>query len=122
MTPISAVSAVFRSYPQFPKQTADFRRSCFPPLGGNYCGSLRKGLRRGPQFRSSNSMEDKMKRRGWIEVHHNEPADQWDVYDWSEHYDSGSCLGSFDDKREATFAAINWAAASSRKCFLAVPL
>lgn len=45
---MTMLSAVIRSYPQFGKQTADFRRSCFPPLGGNYCGSLRKGLRRGP--------------------------------------------------------------------------
>lgn len=121
MTGLSAVSAVIRSYPQSTKQTADFRRSCFPPLGGNYCGSLRKGLRRHPQFRSSNPMEGKMKRRGWVEVNHNEPAECWDVFDWSEHHDSGARIGTVADKREATVAAFAWAAQAGRKCFLAVP-
>jgi hypothetical protein len=53
MSRASAVSAVFRSYPQFPKQTADFRRSCFPPVRGGttaeVCGWV-CGRFRNPQF------------------------------------------------------------------------
>lgn len=62
-----------------------------------------------------------MKRRGWVEVLPNEETGQWDVYDWSEHHDSGSCIGSFDDEMEAARCAVTWAAVSGRKCFVAVP-
>lgn len=62
-----------------------------------------------------------MKRRGWVEVMPNETAGQWDVYDWSEHHDSGACIGSFDSEMEAARFAVTRAAASGRKCLVAVP-
>jgi hypothetical protein len=114
MTP---VSAVFRSFPQLPKQTAEIRRSCFPPLGGNYCGCLRKGLR---GFRSSAVQKEfKMQRRGWVEVSR-DLAGFWDVFDWSEHHDSGQLIGSYFTEAEARDAATKWAADNNRKCFVEV--
>jgi len=120
VTKSSAVSAVIRSYPQSTKQTAEFRRSCFPPLGGNYCGSLRKGLRVLRSSAVQSAMEAKMKRRGWAQVHYVEGTGQWDVYDWSEHHDSGSCISSHDEKADAEAAARKWAVENNRKYFGAV--
>lgn len=37
--------------------------------------------------------------RGWIEVMQN--GDGFTVYDWSEHYDSGACLGDADTVEDA---------------------
>lgn len=53
MTGFPAVSAVIRSYPQFRKQTADFRRSCFPPVGRELLRKSAEGSAAGsavPQF------------------------------------------------------------------------
>lgn len=56
-------------------------------------------------------------RRGWVDVMWNEPAQAWNVYDWSEHHDSGACLGSFDDKQEAILFAQQQAEERNRKMF-----
>jgi hypothetical protein len=61
-----------------------------------------------------------MQRRGWVEVTRNEEAACWDVYDWSEHHDSGLWVGSFSEERDAKDAALNWAADNNRKCFFEV--
>ncbi len=56
-----------------------------------------------------------MKRRGWAQVHYNEMSGQWDVYDWSEHHDSGSLISSHDEKPKAESAARAWAVLNNRK-------
>lgn len=56
-------------------------------------------------------------RKGWVEVIWNGEAKTWDVYDWSEHHDSGACLGAFEDKQEAVTYAQAQAEASNRKMF-----
>jgi hypothetical protein len=65
--------------------------------------------------------DKKAARRGWAEVIQNELAGTWDVYDWSEHHDSGACVSSHETEKEAALAAIAWAAANGRKCIVEVP-
>lgn len=54
-----------------------------------------------------------MKRRGWVEVH--EGSTGWDVYDWSEHHDSGYQVGNFADRTDAILKAADWAREHGRK-------
>ncbi len=54
-------------------------------------------------------------RKGWIDVTQN--GDVWDVYDWSEHHDSGALLGTFDDKQEAIAFAQAEAIKRNRKMY-----
>lgn len=54
-----------------------------------------------------------MRWRGWVEVVRS--ATGWDVYDWSEHLDSGSCLSSHDDFESAERAALRHASRHRRK-------
>ena len=58
-----------------------------------------------------------MRLRGWVEVCENSLGSQatYDVYEWSEHYDSGSVLDSFAHRADAENFAVNWALAHGRK-------
>lgn len=61
-----------------------------------------------------------MSRRGWIETIWNDHDQAWEVYDWSEHYDSGARLDTFDDKQEAVAFAQAQAIKLNRKFFCEV--
>lgn len=52
--------------------------------------------------------------RGWVEVGRL-PDGSFDVYDWSEHGDSGYRIGVFQTRHEAVRAAKRWAREHGRK-------
>ena len=56
------------------------------------------------------------KLRGWVDIYPTAaPAPGFEVYDWSEHHDSGAIVGRFATRKEATAFMHKWAADHSRK-------
>ena len=98
------------TFPSFP---------CFRTAGGGSGENgenLFKGFPVSPPFAAPPFWRCKMSaRRGWIDVTQN--GDAWDVYDWSEHHDSGALLGTFDDKQEAIVFAQAEAIKRNRKMY-----
>lgn len=54
--------------------------------------------------------------RGWVEIYTTAaPTPGFEVYDWSEHHDSGARIGWFATREEATSFVTDWAAEHGRK-------
>lgn len=52
-------------------------------------------------------------RRGWVDIYPS--ATGFQVYDWTEHHDSGALVGDFATRREALAFAVNWSVTHGRK-------
>lgn len=61
-------------------------------------------------------------RRGWVEIYPSEIEGHWEVYDWSEHGDSGQLVGTYDSRAAAVIAGQAVSAKSNRKLLASVAL
>lgn len=59
-------------------------------------------------------------RRGWTEIYPSAEPGKWELYDWSEHHDSGCLIGVYDSRDEAIRRGQILAAENGRKMFQAV--
>ena len=67
---------------------------------------------------SENAMNTQ--RRGWTEIYPSAEPGKWELYDWSEHGDSGYLVGLYDSREDAIRQGQITAAENGRKMMQSV--
>lgn len=78
------------------------------------------GLPRRPNPITTSEKTMNAQRRGWTEIYPSAEPGKWELYDWSEHGDSGYLVGVYDSREDAIRQGQITAAQNGRKMMQAV--